>query len=348
MTKKYSSIELLRFFSALGVVFWHYKLGFAWHKEAINYDLLTEKLPFYEYLNIFYNYGFYGVQIFFIISGFVFAHVYIEKINSTNAKEFFINRFARLYPLHFATIMLLILIKFLEPEFIRYYFSSTTNIYFDVYHFFLNIFFIQAWGFEKGWSFVVPSWSISVEIGAYITFFFLLRYLKIYKIGLTLAIIVLIFISYKTDSFHFKYNEYILLFFMGVAIFQLSRITPPIILLFLGIFLLFMSFYGRNFKMLLFCPSLLMITVIFDTYIRSLKVKNLFTILGNTTYALYLLHYPIIHLLLWFESKYNLFNDFYENNIFFIVFFLFLILVSIVTFYLFESPLNKKIRLKFS
>ena len=244
--------------------------------------------------------------------------------------------------------MLLILIKFLEPEFIRYYFNSTTNIYLDDNHFFLNIFFIQAWGFEKSWSFVVPSWSISVEIGAYIAFFFLLRYLKIYKIGLTLIIIVLIFISYKTDGFHFKYNEYILLFFMGVAIYQLSRITSPIMLLFLGICFLFMSFYGRNFKILLFCPSLLIITVILESYLRIfLKVKNLFTILGNTTYALYLLHYPIINLLLWFESKYNLFNDFYENNIFFIVFFLFLMLVSIVTFYLFESPLNKKIRLKF-
>lgn len=344
MTKKYSSIELLRFFSALGVVFYHYKMNFAWHKEAINYDLLTEKLPFFEYLNVLYNYGFYGVQIFFIISGFVFAHVYLGKNNSTNAKEFFVNRFARLYPLHFATMLLLILFQFLEPEFIIYYFDSAKNTYFDLYHFFLNIFFIQAWGFEKGPSFVLPSWSISVEIAAYIMFFFLLHYFRLYKIGLTLVIITLLFISYKTQSLHFKYNEYVLLFFMGVAVYQLSKTNSPIILLIFCMFLLYMSFYGRNFKILLFCPSLLMITVICDNYIKNLKIKNLFTILGNTTYALYLLHYPVMQILIWIELKYKFFNDFYENYIFFISFFLFLILLSIASFYLFERPLNRKIR----
>ena len=347
MTKKYSSIELLRFFSALGVVFYHYKITFVQDWGIISFDSLVEKLPFFDYLNVIYNYGFYGVQIFFVISGFVFAHVYIAKDNLVNAKEFFINRFARLYPLHFASIVLLILFYFLDPEFIRYYFNSAKNTYIDLYHFFLNIFFIQAWGFERGWSFVAPSWSISVEIAVYIAFFLLLRYFRLYKINLTLFIITLLFISHKTQSLDFKYNEYILLFFMGVAVYQLSKTTKPIIFLIFCIFFLYMSFYGRNFKILLFCPSLLMLMVIIDNYIKNLKVKNLFTVLGNTTYALYLLHYPYMLLFLWIESKYIFFKNFYISYLFFIFFFLSLILLSIISFYIFEKPLNKKIRLKF-
>jgi|TARA_B100000768_G_scaffold164620_1_gene166628 peptidoglycan/LPS O-acetylase OafA/YrhL len=346
MTKKYSSIELLRFFSSLSVIFYHYKLTFVLDNGVENYDLLTEKLPFYQYLNIFYNFGFYGVNLFFIISGFVFAHIYFSKNNLISGKEFFINRFARLYPLHFATIVLLIFFQFLDPEFIKLYFDPAKNTYFDLYHFFLNISFMHAWGFEKGWSFNPPSWSISVEIGAYLIFFLLLHYLRLYKIWLTLLIVTLLFISYKIPSLNFKYNEFILLFFMGVAIYQLSKTTKPIILLIFCIFFLFMSFYGRNFKILLFCPSLLLAAILFEGYIKNIRIKNLLAIFGNTTYSLYLLHYPFMLVFLWLELKYNFFKDFHEKYIFFTFFFFSLILLSICSFYLFEHPLNKKIRQK--
>ena len=41
----------------------------------------------------------------------------------------------------------------------------------DVYHFLLNVFFIQSWGFEKGYSFDGPSWSVSIEVMMYVLFF---------------------------------------------------------------------------------------------------------------------------------------------------------------------------------
>ena len=347
MNKKYSSIELLRFFSSLSVIFYHYKITFAWDREFTNYDLLAEKLPFYQYLNILYDYGFYGVHIFFIISGFVFAHVYFVRDKLIGAKEFFINRFARLYPLHFATIILLIFFQFLDPQFIGYYFDPSKDTYFDLYHFFLNISFIHAWGFEKGWSFNPPSWSISVEIGVYLLFFLLLRYLRLYKISLTLTIVTLLFVIYKTSSLNFQYIEFILLFFMGVAVYQLSKTNRPIILIIFCIIFILISFYGRNFKILLFCPGILMLTILLDGYIKNLRIKNLFTIFGNTTYSLYLLHYPFMLVFLWIELKYSIFNRFYESNIFFILFFITLIIISIGSFYLFEYPLNQKIKKKF-
>ena len=67
---------------------------------------------------------------------------------------------------------------------------------------------------------------------------------------------------------------------MGVAVYQLSKTTRPIIFLIFCLFFLYMSFYGRNFKILLFCPSLLMLMVIIDNYINT-KIYEVFTRLQN-------------------------------------------------------------------
>jgi peptidoglycan/LPS O-acetylase OafA/YrhL len=347
MKKKYYTIELLRFFSSLGVIFFHYKAGFAWNKGFVSNENLTNTLPLYEYLNILYNYGFYGVQFFFAISGFVFSHIYLNKNRLVSSKEFFINRFARLYPLHFATLVILIFYKFIDPDFINQNFNLVKGTYFDFYHFFLNIFFIHSWGFEKGWSFNPPSWSISVEIGVYIIFFLFISFLKTYKIKLSLAIVVLLFIFYKIPLLHFKYSEFILLFFIGVAVNQLKKKIKGNTVLILSVIFLCISFYGRNFKILLFCPSLLIIGVIMDNYVNNSKVKNLFSFLGNTTYSLYLLHYPFMFIFLWLETRYIFFKDFYQNYFFFLFYLSSLVAISASSFYFFERPFNQKIRAKF-
>ena len=161
--RKYYSIEILRLLTSLAVIIYHYRLFFGPSNTYSSLDFLEirDKLPFYSFLEYFYNYGIYGVHIFYAISGFVFAHVYITK-KSVGAKEFFINRFARLYPLHFATLIIVTCIQYFS--FFNYE-SFLLNAYNDLYHFILQLFFISSWGFEKGFSFNVPIWSISVEIG---------------------------------------------------------------------------------------------------------------------------------------------------------------------------------------
>lgn len=43
--------------------------------------------------------------------------------------------------------------------------------YNDAYHALLNLFLAPAWGFEHGWSFNAPIWSVSVEVLLYASFF---------------------------------------------------------------------------------------------------------------------------------------------------------------------------------
>ncbi|MEO7047355.1 MAG: acyltransferase, partial [Ferruginibacter sp.] len=55
------------------------------------------------------------VDFFFVLSGFIMYHVYakwfIESVNSFSFKKFTIARFARVYPLHFFTLLYLVILR---------------------------------------------------------------------------------------------------------------------------------------------------------------------------------------------------------------------------------------------
>jgi peptidoglycan/LPS O-acetylase OafA/YrhL len=120
-------------------------------------------LPIFTWLH---DYGYVLVDLFFVVSGFIFAHVYLAKGRiETDAASFAIARFARLYPLHLVTLLaaagVLAVGNPATPE-------GCCN---DGYHFLLNLFMLQESGLNEGMSFNTPAWSISVEILCYILFY---------------------------------------------------------------------------------------------------------------------------------------------------------------------------------
>ena len=64
--RKYSSIELLRFLTSLSVLLYHYRHFFSPYNilSEKSYDSFSSNLPFYNYIESFYTYGFYGVHVF--------------------------------------------------------------------------------------------------------------------------------------------------------------------------------------------------------------------------------------------------------------------------------------------
>lgn len=65
---------------------------------GFHFALLLPGLPVF-------NRGFLGVDLFFLLSGFILTHVYHDRLE---ARSFFSARFARTYPLHlFMTLLLL-------------------------------------------------------------------------------------------------------------------------------------------------------------------------------------------------------------------------------------------------
>ena len=85
-----NEIDLLRFFAALSVVFFHYSFrGYAADSMSV--------MP-YPLLAPFSKYGFLGVELFFMISGFVI----LMTAASGSLRGFVVSRFVRLYPAFWA------------------------------------------------------------------------------------------------------------------------------------------------------------------------------------------------------------------------------------------------------
>jgi peptidoglycan/LPS O-acetylase OafA/YrhL len=89
-----NEIDLLRFIAAMLVISFHYMFrGYAADDLSI--------MP-YSYLSPFPKYGYLGVELFFLISGFVI----LMTASSGSLREFFISRVVRLYPAFWASCTL--------------------------------------------------------------------------------------------------------------------------------------------------------------------------------------------------------------------------------------------------
>lgn len=115
-------------------------------------------------------YGYLAVDLFFILSGFIIYlnyHHMFETITLKSLKAFAIARLSRIYPLHlFTTLIYAIDIPLIL------YFSQARDLgeRYEFGYFILNVLLVHNWGFTDALDWNVPSWSISVEAGAYILF----------------------------------------------------------------------------------------------------------------------------------------------------------------------------------
>lgn len=326
--KRYTSIELLRFFTAITVLLYHYRHFFSPLNITSNqnYNLIKNDLPFNFFIEKFYEFGFYGVHVFYTISGFVFAYVYLSTMSQVSLKQFSVNRFARLYPLHFVTLIYVIIFQFL-------FLQNNGNFQFDLindfYHFFLQIFFISAWGFENGNSFNAPIWSVSVEIGIYILFFVLLNYIRKYNIFFLILLSLLLIVIDKLDIVQTLFLECARLFFSGVIVFYLYEkiIKKNFQMIIISVLLFVLAFIG-NFKIYVFCPAILMFFLGFESLIKKEKFKQYSNKLGNMTYSLYLVHVPTQLTLIFILDKFNLTTNVFQTNYFFIFYFALLFIIS--------------------
>ena len=155
--KKLLYLESLRGFAALIVVLYHGNLMFS--ESFLNISII--------------NHGYVMVDFFFVLSGFVIAYNYADRITKWRDVVIFqTRRFLRLYPLHFVTFLL-----FVGIEGAKYLFEIRSGIAANNPAFSTN-----DWGAvlsnlslthsfaENDMTFNDPSWSISAEFYTYLLF----------------------------------------------------------------------------------------------------------------------------------------------------------------------------------
>src|SRR6266567_7058688 len=119
------------------------------------------------------RYGDMGVDVFFILSGYVLTYVYAGKL--TNAADYFgfiRARLARIYPLHLVTLCVLALMVVALPDFAERYPMPEQRWGFGP--FLASLVLVQNWGYFLPTSWNTPSWSLSAEWLAYLIFPFFL------------------------------------------------------------------------------------------------------------------------------------------------------------------------------
>jgi peptidoglycan/LPS O-acetylase OafA/YrhL len=150
-----SNLTPLRGIAALLVAIFHFEMAIARFVPAAQ--------------TMFFEKCYLMVDLFFVMSGFIIFHVYGTNFKGIKNKDairnFFIARFARTYPLHFFTLLLLIILTLLfapagtYPNMMEYPSAIPANF-----------FLLQSFHTLKIYTWNIPSWSISAEWGAYALF----------------------------------------------------------------------------------------------------------------------------------------------------------------------------------
>lgn len=349
-----SSLDGLRGIAALGVsVFWHYQ-----HFAPQN------GYPFSHKAYWFYNYGFSLVDFFFVISGFVFCYVYKEKITKRliDFKEYSILRFSRLYPLHLLTLILVAMVQYVRYCMGEDFFVYQLN---DTYHFILNLLFIQNGWFEHGFSFNAPTWSLAVELIAYILFFFVLhafnnrnRYVSIFIFLVLLGIFLKRF-QFSIPLLNQETSRVLIGFFMGCLTYEINdymvmlKKQKLLIVILGGIIFLIVTFISVSFghealgdwqlvyAIIIF--PLGIILVLNTKPLNFLLSLSLFEYLGKISYSIYLLHFPI-QLIIKTINDFLVLNIDFSTKSFFTTFVLTTIAASILSYEFIEKPSQKYLR----
>jgi len=344
---RFYEIDLLRFLAAMAVVFFHYT--FRGYAEGA-YSPIE-----FPVINEFSRYGYLGVNLFFIISGFV---ILLSAMNRT-AISFASSRFIRLYPAFWAGVTLSAIVI---------YFFGMPHFSVGMSQYLMNMTMISGYlGIEH---IDGVYWTLLVELKFYALIFLLLLINKIKQIEYFLAAwLVVVFINAvvplpKIISF-LVFPEWAALFISG-ALFYLIYINGFNVFRGIMLFCAYLlalyygiqevnevsRYYSSSFSITvaLFWISffyLIFVLIILNkmSWIRSDKLVKI----GLLTYPLYLVHQNIGFIV------FNAFGESINKYVLLIGLILVMVLVAWLINRLVERPLggflhnkNKQLQHKFS
>ena len=270
--------------------------------------------------------GFAGVDIFFVVSGFLITQIVFKGINDGNFsfKNFYTRRIKRIFPALILVILLVIMlsilhfssIKFLKiGEIIQFTGMQISNLffikkigYFDLTHDFQNNPLLHTWslGVEEQFYLIWPLMLVILcKFFQKRTVFFVVLSLSLISLVVTE---LLLYNGFDNYAFYFPFSRFWELSLGGLLalniIPQLKNQATIYILNLVGIFVIIASFLlitDSHFPGIKALPSCLGAFLIiysgtnneFNIFCRISKIRLLTTI-GLISYSLYLFHTPFI------------------------------------------------------
>lgn len=311
-----ASLTSLRFVAAMLVVVYHYfALGIS-GSSGKNVDVVQGPISKFlrEYLPGL-QYGHLAVDYFFVLSGFVLAHVYYQDVinGAFRYGHFLKKRLARIYPLHLVTLLFCASLAVMAWQ-LRVPINHPEAFAPDA--FLPNVLLLQAFGVLHCLTFNGPSWSISAEWFAYVLFPLLLS-IVLYRglnsraalIG-TVAAFLCVYYYPSTDqlltqrTYDFGILRIAMEFPIGLALYRVyneyrlsdSRWVTPAYPIFVGVLIAL----GLQLQVEEAVTVLLFVVLIFVCTTAELNyplkwLTHPWLVLGGTiSYSIYMIHVPFV------------------------------------------------------
>lgn len=334
-----NSLAATRGVAALAVVVFHFG---------------CDVFPFNKLEHLFRS-GNLAVSYFFVLSGFVMCWTYYNR--PVSYPDFLKRRVARIFPLFFFSLALTILLP------LYYYLRHTAPLEEEFsLKLLLNVLFVQVYFPTYALSLNPAAWSLSIEMLFYLLFPFLLYIMEKYRRLFFVSAILFFIVSQFIHHYLLFYTgaktllDYNLIFYN--PIFHLNQFLSGM----LGaVWLIRIS--GRGWK-IPFSPVLVLILVtiyyspkgislhngllapLFLLFMVALSLKDaawmkhkLFIFLGELSYGIYILQFPVRSIFLLINQKYLHLSEIMS----FYTFLFILVLTTAMAYYLIEKPLRKVI-----
>ena len=306
--------------------------------------------------------GYIGVDIFFVISGYLITSLITKELNDTggfNFVNFYLRRARRILP-----VLLLIILFFIPFAWFYLLPNSLTNFSSSIFFstFFTSNFFFNNVGHDYGDALSITkpflhTWSLSVEEQFYILyplfFFCCFKFIKNKLLLLLILISLLSLALAEYGSINFSISNFYLLptriweIFCGAILVVIKNNDNhkkffKDLLSYIGLTLVLLSFYfftddtlHPSFKTIIpVFGTMLVIRFSNNNFIFKILSLKLFVYIGLISYSLYLWHYPIFSFseMLGFDS----------SNINKCIFILISLFLSILSYFMIEKKFRNK------
>ncbi|WP_374600038.1 acyltransferase family protein [Brevundimonas sp.] len=295
--RRFEALDSLRGVCAILVVMFHMPVASHWRDWGL------------------VQHGYLFVDYFFVLSGFVIAHAYAERLRTPrDAGRFMVRRLGRVWPLH-----VLMLAAFVGLELARLWFDIDGVTPFtrdrSVEAIFTNLLLIQAFNIHPYLTWNGPSWTLSVEVGCYVVFAALLLVAprRWRWIGVVLAVIgavmVLLFARrWMNTTYDLAFPRAVYGFFLGCMLqgmwLRIPRLRGSVatvleiaVLLLIGLFIAWATGPVTVAVTLMFVVGVWVFAGEKGAVSRLLDTRPLVT-LGRWSFSIYMVHMFVITVVL--------------------------------------------------
>lgn len=324
-------ITFLRFISVIGVLFYHA-------------DLKT------------FSGGWLGVDVFFVISGYLISNIIYSELfsNTFSFKNFYKRRIKRILPALMSVLLITIPFSYfllVPKELLEYARSLISTLFFYSNYYFRNLDFYNSASAKK--MPLLHMWTLSIEEQFYIIFpfislfvYYIFKKKSVFPFALFFLISLFLNSTNQTnDKFYFiEYRAWE--FLIGVLVMFLSVTLKAKYIKFFGLLVILYSFYVFDDSQLnQIEPKLLVIlgTVLFLLFDNSPLLGRVINnkaiqLIGVSSFSIYLLHQPLFSFYrIYLERAFEQINFFETTVLIFLSLFLGIVSFKYIENYFMKS-----------